>query len=59
MQRADEDLLCLIRPPGLEVIYVYSQPDGTLDLNVRGARTAVEALRGLFAAGPSIAADGT
>ena len=36
--------------PAFEVIYVYSQPDGTLDLNIRGARTAVEPLQGLFAA---------
>ena len=36
--------------PAFEVIYVYSQPDGTLDLNVRGARIAVEPLQGLFAA---------
>ena len=36
--------------PAFEVIYVYSQRDGTLDLNVRGARTAVEPLQGLFAA---------
>ena len=33
-----------------EVIYVYSQADGTLDVNIRGARTAVEPLQGLFAA---------
>ena len=36
--------------PAFEVVYVYSQPDGTLDVNVRGARTAVEPLQGLFAA---------
>ena len=36
--------------PTFEVIYVYSQPDGTLDVNIRGARTAVEPLQGLFAA---------
>ena len=35
--------------PAFEVIYVYS-PDGSLDLNVRGARTAVQPLQGLFAA---------
>ena len=33
-----------------EVIYVYSQRDGTLDVNIRGARPAVEPLQGLFAA---------
>ena len=36
--------------PALEVVYVYSQRDGTLDVNIRGARTAVEPLQGLFAA---------
>ena len=36
--------------PAFEVVYVYSQPDGSLDVNVRGARTAVEPLQGLFAA---------
>ncbi len=36
--------------PAFEVIYVYSQSDGTLDVNIRGARTAVEPLQGLFAA---------
>ena len=36
--------------PAFEVIYVYSQADGTLDVNIRGARTAVEPLQGLFAA---------
>ena len=35
--------------PAFEVIYVYSQLDGTLDVNIRGARTAVEPLQGLFA----------
>ena len=36
--------------PAFEVVYVYSQSDGSLDLNVRGARTAVQPLEGLFAA---------
>ena len=36
--------------PAFEVSYVYSQPDGTLDVNIRGARPAVEPLQGLFAA---------
>ena len=36
--------------PAFEVIYVYSQADGTLDVNIRGARTAFEPLQGLFAA---------
>ena len=36
--------------PAFEVIFVYSQKDGTLDLNFRGARKAVEPLQGMFAA---------
>ena len=36
--------------PAFGVIYVYSQSDGTLDVNIRGARPAVEPLQGLFAA---------
>ena len=36
--------------PAFEVIYVYSQADGSLDLNFRGARTAVQPLQSLFAA---------
>jgi hypothetical protein len=36
--------------PAFEVIYVYSETDGTLDLNCRGANKAVEALQGMFAA---------
>ena len=35
--------------PAFEVVYVYSQSDGSLDLNFRGARTAVQPLQGLFA----------
>ena len=35
--------------PAFEVIYVYSQQDGSLDLNVRGPRKAVESLQGMFA----------
>jgi len=34
--------------PAFEVIYVYSQKDGTLDLNCRGAK-AVEPLQAMFA----------
>jgi hypothetical protein len=36
--------------PAFEVVYVYSQSEGTLDLNCRGANKAVEALQGMFAA---------
>jgi hypothetical protein len=32
-----------------EVIYVYSQADGTLDLNLRGAPKAIEPLQAMFA----------
>ncbi len=35
--------------PAFEVIYVYSQRDGTLDLNCRGAHKAVEPLQAMFA----------
>jgi hypothetical protein len=34
--------------PAFEVIYVYSQKDGTLDLNFRGANKAVEPLQAMF-----------
>ena len=34
--------------PAFEVIYVYSQSEGTLDLNFRGDRKAVEPLQGMF-----------
>ena len=35
--------------PAFEVIYVYSQKDGTLDLNFRGSNKAIEPLQGMFA----------
>ena len=35
--------------PAFEVIYVYSQKDGTLDLNFRGVNKAVEPLQAMFA----------
>ena len=35
--------------PAFEVIFVYSQKEGTLDLNFRGTRKAVEPLQGMFA----------
>ena len=35
--------------PAFEVIYVYSQKEGTLDLNFRGAHKAIEPLQGMFA----------
>ncbi len=35
--------------PALEIIYVYSQKEGTLDLNFRGSRLLVEPLQGIFA----------
>ena len=35
--------------PAFEVIYVYSQKEGTLDLNFRGNPKAVEPLQGIFA----------
>ncbi len=35
--------------PAFEVIFVYSQREGSLDLNYRGAPKAVEPLQGMFA----------
>ncbi len=35
--------------PAFEVVYVYSEKDGTLDLNCRGANRAVEPLQAMFA----------
>ena len=35
--------------PAFEVVYVYSQKDGTLDLNFRGTRKTAEPLQGMFA----------
>jgi len=35
--------------PAFEVIFVYSQKEGTLDLNFRGTHKAVEPLQGMFA----------
>jgi hypothetical protein len=35
--------------PAFEMIYVYSEKDGTLDLNCRGANKAVEPLQAMFA----------
>lgn len=34
--------------PAFEVVYVYSQKDGTLDLNFRGTHKAIEPLQGMF-----------
>lgn len=35
--------------PAFEVIYVYSQKEGSLDLNFRGSFKAIESLQGMFA----------
>ncbi|MDO9529111.1 MAG: hypothetical protein Q7J27_08125 [Syntrophales bacterium] len=35
--------------PAFEVIYVYSQKEGSLDLNFRGSYKAIESLQGMFA----------
>ncbi len=35
--------------PAFEVIYVYSQREGSLDLNFRGSKKAIEPLQGMFA----------
>ena len=35
--------------PAFEIIYVYSQKEGALDLNFRGSYKAIESLQGMFA----------
>lgn len=35
--------------PAFEIVYVYSQKDGTLDLNFRGSHKAIEPLQSMFA----------
>jgi hypothetical protein len=35
--------------PAFDVIYVYSEKEGSLDLNFRGSKKAVEPLQGIFA----------
>ena len=35
--------------PAFEVIYVYAQQEGSLDLNFHGSRKAIEPLQGMFA----------
>ena len=35
--------------PAFEVVFVYSQSEGSLDLNYRGSRKAIEPLQGMFA----------
>lgn len=37
------------RNPAFEIVFVYSQAQGTLDMNVRGANKVVEALQAIFA----------
>ena len=34
--------------PAFEVVYVYSKKDGSLDLNFRGSKKAIEPLQGMF-----------
>ena len=36
------------RNPAFEVVFVYSQAEGSLDLNFRGSVKAIEALQGIF-----------
>ncbi len=40
-----------IRPhnPAFEIIFIYSQKDGTLDINFRGSKNAIESLQHMFA----------
>jgi hypothetical protein len=35
--------------PAFEIVFVYNQPEGTLDLSFRGGQKAVAALQGVFA----------
>lgn len=35
--------------PAFEIVFVYAQKDGTLDLNYRGAQKTIAALQGMFA----------
>jgi hypothetical protein len=35
--------------PAFEIVFVYHQAEGTLDLNLRGGRGAIAALQGMFA----------
>lgn len=35
--------------PAFEIVFVYAQAHGTLDLNFRGGRSAIAALQGMFA----------
>ena len=35
--------------PAFEIVYIYSQQEGSLDLNFRGNKKAVEPLQGMFA----------
>lgn len=35
--------------PAFEVVFVYSKPEGSLDISYRGAPKAIEALQGIFA----------
>ena len=35
--------------PAFEIVFVYSQKEGSLDVNVRGAPKAIEPLQGMFA----------
>ena len=39
---------CRPHNPAFEVIYVYSQKEGSLDLNFRGSNKAIEPLQGMF-----------
>lgn len=36
--------------PAFEIIYVYSQDEGSLDLSIRGSKKTIETLQGIFSA---------
>lgn len=45
----DGEFDCRPHNPAFEVIYVYSQSEGSIDLNYRGSYKAIEPLQGMFA----------
>ena len=45
----DGDFAQRAHTPAFEVVFVYSQAEGSLDLNYRGARKAIEPLQAMFA----------
>jgi hypothetical protein len=48
IERVNGTFGCRPHNPAFEVIYVYSQREGSLDLNFRGSHKAIEPLQGMF-----------